>query len=489
MIPNRLGIFARRSLLTLVCLLAATPGWSRILLRWTQPSIPPASSMGIREVVISWDAKSLIQAARGQGYRVYAEVPVGKAAEIIRSAGKNGLAGIVINSGSSEAGQIDGDLRQLRSAFPALPVLVLNARGKQPEMKGQLVIKRDGVLQVTSPTAQPWIDSNLALVRLDHTFRPQQIPLYEFQWDQSDSMQQQYGPSAADYSLAVAEAGALHADLILSLHPALQSDLAKKSPVAWEVLNGIKRTAMFYAAAEKRPGEPLANVGVITDTYQKAFEPINLLGRHNIPFAVLKASELKPGSLDAFNLIIVFAVPDQPVIAAISDFASKGDIAVLVGVPGSYPWQSGQSISAGENSVAYAVGKGRIIELAGPVIDPETFAQDIRRLIGPDKVDVSLWNALTVIAVPYDLPGGREKVVEVLNYAQESMPVQLRVRGSYSSVIFETPDHACCESLAPIQRGDFTEFLIPSLRLAGRVRLTSAPSAKPGESNKMETNK
>jgi len=477
MMARQIRMFARKWLLPLVCLLAATPGWSRVLLRWTQSSIPPATSMGIREVVVAWDAESLIRTARGQGYRVYAEVPVGKAAEIIRSGEKNNLAGIVINSGNSQADQIDEDFRQLQSVFSGLPVLVLNAKGKQPEMKGQLVIKRDGVLQVTSPTAQPWIDSNLALVRLDYTFHPQQTPLYEFQWDQSDSMQQQYGPSAADYSLAVAEAGALHADLVLSLHPALQTDLAKKAPAAWAVLNEIKRTAMFYTAAEKRAGEPLANVGVITDVYQKAFEPINLLGRHNIPFAVLNASKLKPQSLDAFSLIIVFAVPDQPVIAAVSDFASKGGIVVLVGVPGSYPWQSGQSIPAGENSVAYAIGKGRIIELPGPVIDPETFAQDIRRLIGPDRVDISLWNALTVIAVPYDLPGGREKIVEVLNHAQESMPVQVRVRGSYSSVVFETPDRACCESLTPIQRGDFTEFLIPSLRLAGRVRLTSGQSA------------
>ena len=120
------------------------------------------------------------------------------------------------------------------------------------------------------------------------------------------------------------------------------------------------------------------------------------------------------------------------------------------------------------------------------MIDPETFAQDIRRLIGPEKAYISLWNALTVIAVPYDLPGGREKVVEVLNYAQESMPVQVRVKGSYSSVVFETPDRACCESLTPVQRGEFTEFVIPSLRLAGRVRLTSAPSTanKAGETNK-----
>lgn len=476
MMVRGIRMFVRKWLLTLVCLLAAAPGWSRVLLRWTQPSIPPAASMGIRDVVVSWDAESLIKTARGQGYRVYVEVPVGKASEIIRSAEKSNLAGIVLNAGNSQADQIDGDLRRLRSAFPALPVLVLNSKGKQPEMKGQLVIKRDGVLQVTSPTAQPWIDSNLALVRLDSTFRPQQTPLYEFQWDQSDSMQQEYGPSAADYSLAVAEAGAFHADLVLSLHPGLQTDLSTKVPAAWAVLNEIKRTALFYPEAEKRTGEPQANVGVMTDTYQKALEPVNLLGRHNIPFAVLKVSELKPESLDFFNLLIVFAVPDQSVVSAISDFASKGGVVVLVGAPGSYPWQSGQSIPAGENSVAYAVAKGRIIELPAPIIDPETFAQDIRRLIGPDKVDISLWNALTVIAVPYDLPRGREKVVEVLNYAQESMPVQVQVKGSYSSVVFETPDRACCESLTPVQRGEFTEFVIPSLRLAGRVRLTSAPS-------------
>ena len=146
---------------------------------------------------------------------------------------------------------------------------------------------------------------------------------------------------------------------------------------------------------------------------------------------------------------------------------------VVVGSHGSYPWQSGQSIPAGEHSVAYAVGKGRIIELPGPVIDPETFAQDIRRLIGTDKIEISLWNALTVIAVPYGVPGGREKLVELINYSLEPIPVQVQVKGSFSSVLYETPDRVCCESLAPVQRGEFTEFVIPSLRIAGRVRLTS----------------
>jgi hypothetical protein len=122
--------------------------------------------------------------------------------------------------------------------------------------------------------------------------------------------------------------------------------------------------------------------------------------------------------------------------------------------------------------VASAAGKGRVIELPGPVIDPETFAQDIRRLIGTTDVEISLWNALTVIAVPYGLPGG-EKLVELINYSLEPIPVQVQVKGSFSSVVYETPDRACCESLTPVQRAEFTEFVIPALRIAGRVRLTS----------------
>jgi hypothetical protein len=466
-------IFMRKRVLTLVCLLAATPGWSKVLLRWTQPSIPAATTMGIREIVVSWEAETLIKNARRQGYRVYAEVPVFKAAEMARSAERLDLAGIVLNPGDSQPTQIEEDLHQLRSAYPALPVLVLNPKAKQPQMKGQLVIKKDGVLQVTSPTAQPWIDSNLALVRLDQAFRPAQTPLYEFQWDLSDSLQQEYGPDTADCSLAVAEAGAFHADLILNLPPRLQTDLSRNAPAAWAVLKQITRYLAFSSRGDKNVSEPEANVGVITDTYQKSYEPINLFGRHNIPFAVLEASDLKRRSLNAFDLLVVFAVPDEPTTTAIADFASKGGIVVVVGAHGSYPWQSGQAIPAGEHSVAYAAGEGRVIELPGPVIDPETFAQDIRRLIGGDKVEISLWNALTVIAVPYGAPGGREKLVELINYAQEPIPVQVQVKGSFSSVLYETPDRACCESLTLVQRGEFTEFVIPSLRIAGRVRLTS----------------
>ncbi|MGH9552166.1 MAG: hypothetical protein ACRD3W_22455, partial [Terriglobales bacterium] len=219
-------MFVRARILTMMCLLAVTPAWGRVLLRWGQPSLPAPATMGVSDLVVSWNDAALISNARRQGYRVYAEVPAAKATDLGRSLAKSGVAGIVLNPVDAQPAQIDDALAQLRSAYPALPLLVLNPRAKHPQMKGQMVIRRNGILQVTSPTAQPWVDTNLALVRLDQAFRPDQTPLYEFHWELPDSEQQENGPAPADYALAVAEAGAFHADLILDLDPRLQDDLA-----------------------------------------------------------------------------------------------------------------------------------------------------------------------------------------------------------------------------------------------------------------------
>jgi hypothetical protein len=461
----------RNLILTWMCVLAATPGWGRVLLRWTQTAIPPAAKIGLKDVVISWDAPELIKTAHDQGYMVYAEVPLGKAADLAHSA-KSNLAGIVVDPQDTRAAQLDDELRRLKTDNPGFSVLFLDHRAKQPQMKGQLVIKRDGVLQVTSPTAQPWIDSNLALVRIDKAFRPSETPMYEFKWELSDSVQQEHGPDPADYALAVAEVGAFHGDLLLDLDPTLQAGLLKNDPKAWAVLEQISRYSSFSAGEEKNLREPEANVGVITDSYQKAYESTNLLARHNIPFAVLNAADLKPHSLEAFEVIVVFANPDPAIAAAIVDFASKGGVAVVVGAHGSFPWQSGQTLPAGEHSLGYAAGQGRVIELPGPIIDPETFAQDIRRLIDKQKIEISLWNALTVVAVPYSSASG-EKTVELVNYSQEPIPVQVQIKGAFSSVRYESPEQPCCQSLAPMQRGAYTEFVIPSLRIAGRVHLSN----------------
>ena len=122
-----------------------------------------------------------MKAARKQGYRVYVEVPLQRAASAAET-GASGLEGIILTVRQSEAAELEKSLPKLRSDHPKLRFLVLSPDGKLPQMRGSLVIKRGSVLEVSSPTAQPWIDTNLALVRIERRSHPGQVPLYTFSW-------------------------------------------------------------------------------------------------------------------------------------------------------------------------------------------------------------------------------------------------------------------------------------------------------------------
>ena len=453
--------------------LVSTSAWSNVFVHWTSSALPPAKELGLNDLVLSWNDRLLPQARAAQrlGYRVYVEVSLGKAATAAGT-GASDFEGIILTVRQSERAELEKSLPKLRSAHPKLRFLVLNPDGKQPEMRGSLVIKRGSVLEVSSPTAQPWIDTNLALVKIEQRSHPGQVPLYTFSWGGlPDSGQQPSALTAADYSLAVAEAGAFHADLILELDERLQKALSEHDPEAWILWNRVRSYVSFYSPTAGQGLEAAANVAVVVDDLDPSDEAMNLLARHNIPFEVLRPADLKKENLQGFNLVVVFANPDRGTGERIADLATQGKIVVLVDAHGSYPWQSRDAVRLSKHAVSYALGNGKVLELSEPVTDPEMFAQDIRRLLGKENVLMSLFNGLTTIAVPYREHGGTVKIFEFVNYAEEPLRVQVQVKGSFDSIRYETPEHKCCESLAPVKHNGFTEFVIPELRIAGRVLL------------------
>jgi hypothetical protein len=382
--------------------------------------------------------------------------------------GKAGLAGIILNANQSERMEVESTLRALRTAHPKLKFLVLGSGGKQPQMRGSLVIRRNSVLEVSSPTAQPWIDTNLSLVKIEQRSRREQTPLYTFSWASPDS---QSPPTATDYSLALAESGAFDADLVLELDERLQKALADQDRQAWSLWKQLKPYADFYSNASKAKRDLVANVAIVVDDPDPTDEPMNLLARHNIPFKVLFPADVKSDDLSSFEVLVMFAKPDLGSSERIADLATRGRTVVIVDANGSYPWQKGNPVRLNEKAISYALGTGRVIELAEPVIDPETFAQDIRRLLGNQNMPVSLWNGLTTVAVPYSDHRANANVIEFVNYATDPIHLQVRVKGVFNSVRFESPGHECCANLVPIKRGGFTEFVIPELQISGRVYL------------------
>ena len=473
--------------LALVFALVSTCAWSDVFVRWTSDALLPAKELGLSNLVLPWSDTvwAQVRAAEKQGYRVYLEVPLRQAPAAAK--GGSGLEGIIVTVRQSESAELDTSLRKLRSAHPNIKFLVLNPGGKRPQMRGNLVIKRGSVLEVSSPTAQPWIDTNLAFVKIEQRSHPGQVPLYSFSWPPSSDSGPQPALTAADYSLAVAEAGAFHADLILNIDKNLRRGLSAHAPEAWALWNEVRSHAGFYSPTAEQRTEAAANVAVLVDDLDPTDENMNLLARHNLPFKVLSAPDLKLGAFEGFDVVVVFAKPDTESCRRIVDLATHGKTVVLVEAHGFYPWHNSEAVRLNEHTISYALGQGKVLELSEPVTDPEIFAQDIRRLLGKENLLMSLWNGLTTIAVPYRQPGGAIKALEFVNYAVEQpLRVQVQVKGSFASIRYETPERGCCESLVTKRHDGFTEFVIPELRIAGRVYLDSnqavdsrAPRANP----------
>jgi hypothetical protein len=461
----------------------STAAWSSVFVRWTQPDLPPARDLGISDLVVSWDrgTSSFVRAANSQGYRLYAEVTLQQATAAAESAQKQGLAGLVLDVADSDRAAGESAFQQLRSAHPNVRFLVLN-RGKQPQMRGNLVIKRASVLEVSSPTAQPWIDTNLALIKVQQRSHPGQLPLYSFSWNGSKNGSnpgQQLPITPTDYSLAVAEACSFQADLILELEEGLQRALSEQDSQAKIFWKQVRSYVDFCAPTAKQALEAAANVAVVVDDLDTNDEVMNLLARHNIPFKVFLPSDLRVANFEAFNVVVVFAKRDPTAYKRIGNLAARGKTVVVVDAHGTYPWQTHVPVRVNEHTVSYAVGKGKVLELSEPVIDPETFAQDIRRLLGKQLVLMNLWNGLTTIAVPYRVPGGTLQVLNLVNYAAEPVRVQVQVKGSFSAIRYEAPGQECCKSLVPVKHDGFTEFVIPDLMIAGRVHLKAEQASAP----------
>lgn len=245
-------------------------------------------------------------------------------------------------------------------------------------------------------------------------------------------------------------------------------DGEKETLADWEQ---VKKTIEFCERGNPGRAEAAVTVGVLTDEYESSYEAINLMARHNIPYRVLRSADVKSHDLDGFDVVIAFAALGKQLAEDIRTFADRGGVAVLVNLPGKHPWDSGATTKTSAISVSYTVGKGRVVEMGEAVTDPETFAQDIRRLMVKKNIPVSLWNSLTTLVVEYRGEKKGQTIVEFVNYDQESTQVQVQVKGTFASARFESPERGCCEKLKVSHVDGFTEFVVPGVVIGGRVHL------------------
>ena len=425
-------ILIRRSIAVLLLFFLPVSSHGEVLVRWDQEQVPARESLGLSALVIPAKNRGAIENAIARGYRVYVEVEAAAVPGFTPPSDR--LAGIVVRGPVSPS-----QLSQLRQRLASgTRVLALEDRGKWPHIRTNWVTKRNEVLQVSSRTAQPWIEQNAALVRIAQAAQPGSPPLLTYPWRPITLSDIDEGPRLEDYLVAIADAGSFGADLVLSVHERFQKNLLLGKPEARRWWKEIRSYIDFYSWNLPNRYRPLANIAIVTADPMASFEVMNLLSRHNLPFEIIAPERLAAGGLMAFNVVIVLKQPQGAQAGVLAEFAKNG---------------------------------GRVVERLNGVPDPNAFALEIRRILGREQRVIDVWNGITVLATPYQEPDGRTLMVTALNYSYEPLPVQMRVRGTFSVVQYESPEEEA--ALLPHRHiAGFTEFLLPALRIGARVFLS-----------------
>ena len=314
-------------------LVAATPAAAEVLIRWDEAEVPSAASLGISTLVIPADNGAAIRRAIAGGYRVYLEVAARALSDFIPPS--DGFAGVVVR-GQASAQQLAllGSRVGRRGR-----VITLDERGKWPHIRSNWVTRNGEVLQVSNRSAQPWIESNAALMRIiDST--PQRPPakasaggssnvFLTYTWHSEMQSELDEGPETDNYLVAIAEAGSFGGDLLLPLHKRFETDLLLGLPPARDAWQQIQRYLAFYSWELPSRYAAVANIGVATADPIAWFEVMNLLSRHNLPFQLIAPPRLSTDATAGLDVLIVLN-PSTPGQYKILDaFARRGGTVVV----------------------------------------------------------------------------------------------------------------------------------------------------------------
>jgi hypothetical protein len=474
-------LFSLVYVLLLGLVAVCTPANAKVFFRIATPSLPPAEKTGIQDLVLPWPSQdsSVIAKYHSQGYRVWLQCEAKDLSDAVVGAERTKVAGVIVaNAGSSSQPTVIEEIRSYMTAHKNTAFRVLISGGKQPQLKGRLVVERNGVLQVSSPSTQPWLDTNLAIVRLAQATYPDLVQtIYDFRWETAEVPAGAWKPDAEDFALAIAEADTDGSEVIVDFPAPLQKAMNEGDSQAWSLWKKVMLYLEFSSRAPMAKARPVAGTGVIVDDAQASYEPVNLMARHNLAFEAIRSSALTLARLNTWNSVVVFCPLNAETAAMLRDFAAKGGIVIFVNSHDEFPWHSAAPDRPDPHSAAYTIGSGQIVELGEPVIDPENFARDIRRLIGRERSAIALWNSLTTLVTGYHKEGLRETTLYLVNYADQPDNVQVQVKGHFIRVRWESPEMPCCASLPFAERNGFTEFTIPSLHIAARVHLDPEKSS------------
>lgn len=310
-----------------------------------------------------------------------------------------------------------------------------------------------------APSSEPWIQSNISLVR-SFAFASPSRPV----WISS----QLENATPVEYARAVADAATGGGCWIVSLDDALRAKLRARDAsalAAWRRLSIYLKFIESHAAW--RALAPYGNVGIVLDpasTKQDlADEYLNLAARRQVPYRLVSRSGLNAAAVAEFRALVATGL-DPPSAAErklLQDFAMNGGLVI-----------AGPSWGGAPTTEPFAevpVGKGRVVVYKDP--DPQAVAKDLKELLSDDDLGLVPFNVPSVITSARGGGHGQPLLVLLLNYFDHPVEaITLRVAGKFRSARLETPEGTAVD--LPLRDADGgTEVTIPKLLLWGAVSM------------------
>ncbi len=313
------------------------------------------------------------------------------------------------------------------------------------------------------PSAQPWIDSNIWLVR---SFR------LELGWRPIWIDQEPRTTAQGDYARCVADAAVAGGRWIVALDDDLRVRLLRRDAEALDTWRSVGSYLKFAENhAEWRALEPYGNLAIILDTAGEdpdySDEILNLVARRQVPYRLIERSRLSPESLEGLQAVLAvdLASPSGTERQTLLDFAERGGLVV-----------SGPSWGNAPDRNDYAeipAGRGRIVVYKEQPPDPEMVARDMLDLLEPEVMGLTAFNVPSVLTYVSVEGSGRRALVQLLNYATSPFDsrITLRLNGNFKTARMHTPESAPFDLEVRAMPNGRTEISVPRLAVWGAVLL------------------
>ena len=370
------------------------------------------------------------------------EFPVGFTEQVTRALASAGSSAVVI--------PIATDTASIRTA--RLPVLAVAGVSPSARNLSDMGIR-------AAPSSEPWIQSNVWLVR---SFRL--APAWRPVWI---SYQPDDG-TPTDYARSVADAAVAGGRWIAALDDGLRAKLRRNEAAAlaaWQRIGAYLKFAEDHA--EWHGFAPYGNLGVIVDTAaqdgEMADEYLKLVARRQVPYRPIARSQLSAALLAGFRAVLATALapPSAAERTMLTTFAENGGLVVAGPSWGNPPKQ--------EAFAEVPLGKGRVTVYKDP--DPESVARDMRDLLSHREAGVVAFNVPSVITYTSSSGDGKRLLVQLLNYSNSpSTAITIRVSGSFKTARLFTPDAAPAKLAMSPAEGQI-DITIPKLSLWGGLLL------------------